>query len=152
MIFKQGNCLDVTHGIIVHGCNLQGVMSDGFAAQVKKMYPPCFNVYSNALKNGTASLGKVVWYRHNLDLYVANAITQEFYGREINHIYTSYDALKTCFRSVIGLAKSLKLPVHMPDMIGCGLGGGHRDTVIEIITDTAHKAEFDQDLIAAWKF
>lgn len=35
ILFKTGNILDVREGIIVHGCNLKGVMGSGLALQIK---------------------------------------------------------------------------------------------------------------------
>lgn len=44
--YKKGNLLDVTKGIIMHGCNCQGVMGSGVALAVKRKYPLAFDRYS----------------------------------------------------------------------------------------------------------
>lgn len=128
MIEKQiGNLLDAK-GIIVHGCNAQGVMGSGVAKQIKANFPEAFRVYTDAPKVlGTISFADI---RH--DLVIVNAITQEFYGKD-GRRYVSYPAVRQCFRKVNTLALKFCLNVVNFPMIGCGLGGGSWGTVSKII-------------------
>lgn len=41
------NLLDISHGIIAHGCNAQGVMGAGVAKQIKIKYPTAFEIGSS---------------------------------------------------------------------------------------------------------
>lgn len=124
----KGSALSPRNGIIVHGCNAQGVMGSGFADSVKQMYPGAFRVYRQAYEKNGLRLGEVHYYRHPAELdgsqvIIANAITQQYYGRNKNIIYVDYPAISTCFDSVAKLARETGLPVHFP-LIGCGLANG----------------------------
>jgi len=131
----EGNLLDITRGIIVHGCNCQGVMGSGVALAVKTKYKEVFKAYSNT----EPALGRVVictsviddvcekykmWVDQTLpkELYIVNALTQNSYGSDGKR-YVDYDAISACFYQVKMVAKELKLPVYFP-LIGAGLGGG----------------------------
>lgn len=136
--YRKGNLLDVTEGIIVHGCNAQGVMGSGVALAVKKKYPECYDIYTRV----PLSLGEVVWYDASTDyndppheLWIANAITQEFYGT--GKRYVNYAAIAECFKKVFRNAKALRAgyhDVHFPK-IGAGLGGGDWSIIEQIIND-----------------
>jgi len=133
-----GNLLDVKHGIIVHGCNAQGVMGSGVALAVKNKYPGAFRAYQEAYFDRELRLGGIVPYLADGDptypkLIIVNAITQEFYGTDRRHV--DYDALRTCFKEVAKLAKTtLLFDIHFP-LIGCGLAGGDWSVVAPIIEE-----------------
>ena len=124
---RKGDILSAQKGIIVHGCNARGVMGSGLAKQVKERWPACFEAYRQHLlfqaHGGYPSLGQVVPYVVNENLVIANAITQEDYGREPGKVYVNYAAVGQCFVNIARAALDLQLPVHYP-MIGAGLGGG----------------------------
>lgn len=142
---KVGDLLaEVTEGIIVHGCNAQGVMGGGFALQVKNRYPKAFEGYLRTLdkhkKNGCPScLGSVSLVRVTPDLYIANAITQNFYGTEKRH--ADYEAIARAFEVIseyhyFGSNSEIKdIPIHYP-MIGAGLAGGNWTIISTIIDET----------------
>jgi len=144
IIYKQGNILDVTSGIIVHGCNMQGKMGGGVALQIKQKWPECYTVYKQQLL--LKKLGETIWYPVNEKLWVVNALTQEFYGRDPYKCYLSYLALKDCLDYVINYAVRTDQNIHLPDMIGCGLAGGDRDLVIRILHVLTKKNNFMNDL------
>ena len=127
-------CL-VTDGVIVHGCNAQGVMGSGVAKQLRAKYPEIFYDYAeNLMVYGVSDinpLGQVVFVKVSKSLTVANAITQEFYGRT-GEKYVSYIALKSCLELV---AKKFgpSTPIHIPYLIGAGLGGGDEEKILSII-------------------
>jgi len=124
---KNGDILTVERGIIVHGCNARGVMGSGLAKQVKEKWPDCYEEYRNHIlfqaHGGRRCLGDVIPYSVNDELIVANAITQDDYGREPGQVYVNYAAINTCFLAIASAASALQLPVHYPK-IGAGLGGG----------------------------
>lgn len=137
----SGNILSVQRGIIVQGCNAQGVMGSGVAKDLRDRYPENYTVYKAAFdrhkqKTGkTLALGRVIWYtvsKEEPKLAIANAITQEFYGRNPNIQYVDYEAVRSAFRQVATEARKHNLPVHYP-LIGAGLGGGRWDVIAEII-------------------
>lgn len=133
--YKQGNLLAVDRGIIVHGCNAQGVMGSGVALAVKNKYPQAFAAYKEQLAEASGdTLGSIFWacIFHNTDydrLFIANAITQNLYGKTGDK-FVSYDAVDKCMLSLN--MQNAGLPIHMPK-IGAGLGGGKWEVIEEII-------------------
>lgn len=131
ILYKQGNLLEVTEGIIVHGCNAQGRMGSGVALAVRHKYPGAYEKYVQDLQTEAVELGMVSWYSPTSCLYIASAITQYKYGYD-GHKYVNYDALTECFAEVLERAKVEGLDVHMP-LIGAGLGGGTWSEISELI-------------------
>jgi O-acetyl-ADP-ribose deacetylase (regulator of RNase III) len=124
----KGNILSLKHGIIVHGCNSKGVMGSGMADSIRKMYPGAYRVYRDEFEQRGLFLGGVTYYHvpsieDDNQLVIANAITQENYGRNKNIVYVDYPAISTSFEKIAVKAKALNLPVHFP-LIGCGLANG----------------------------
>lgn len=131
---------NVKRGIIVHGCNAQGVMGGGIALQIKNMYPKAYTGYLHMLENhekaGCADcLGSVAMVRISpgKDLYIANAITQDFYGTDRRHV--NYEAVAHAFELIKRENEILNLPIHYP-MIGAGLAGGNWTIISTIIDET----------------
>lgn len=136
-----GNLLAVREGIIVHGCNAQGVMGSGVAAAVRETYPGAYDAYRAAYDQTrqaggkSLQLGRVVWYTVSKEppkLAIANAITQEFFGSTPGHRYVSYDAVRDAFRRIAAVAREHQLPVHYP-LIGAGLAQGDWSVIADII-------------------
>ena len=133
---------DVKEGIIVHGCNAQGVMRSGVAKDIREKWPDAFNVYRNAYekhmneRGQSLQLGRVIWYTASKEpkLAIANGITQEFYGREPGRVYVNYDALRLVFQNVAKIAKQHNLSVHYP-LIGAGLAQGDWGKISSIINE-----------------
>lgn len=134
---KFGDILSVNEGIIVQGCNAQGVMGSGLAKAIREKYPEVYEGYKiafeDALFDRRALLGsaQAVQIKSKKNLYVVNGITQEFYGKD-GRKYVSYSAIQAVFAQVAIMAKSKQLEVHYP-MIGAGLGGGDWAVISEII-------------------
>lgn len=129
--------LDLPSGILVHGCNAQGVMESGIALQVKQRHPKAYREYERVVSTSPPShrkmllLGATPWVEVSKDLIIVNAITQENYGSD-GKKYVSEKAIETAFNFVQALAASRRLPVHFP-LIGCGLGGGEWSKIGPII-------------------
>lgn len=155
MIYKKGNLLDVNTGIIVHGCNAQGVMGAGVAKLLKEKYPDCFKNYVQDLDFGHG-LGNVSWCwlycgdSHERNVCIASCITQEFYGRDPDTRYVSYDAIDDCFYTVFAEASECGWDVHMPK-IGAGLGGGDWKIIETIIETAAAKHGVGSNKIFIWE-
>lgn len=130
----KGNLLDAK-GIILHGCNAQGVMGSGVALAIRNKWPGAYEKYkahcSDLEVHPRDFLGDVVWYSEG-DVVIGNCITQEFYGRN-GRRFVSYDAVDKCMEEVgLVAAQSPQLDINFP-LIGCGLGGGYWPVVREII-------------------
>lgn len=147
MKIRFGNIFDaVTTGVIIHGCNAQGVMGSGVALEVKTRYPEAYNLYKrycDSISNKKELLGATpAWTNSgdtidpNRDLIIINAITQEHYGRAPNHRYVSYEAIQECFDQIHTMCKVIGVSeVNFP-LIGAGLGGGDWQIISEIIKDS----------------
>lgn len=129
--------LSINEGIVVHGCNAQGVMGAGIAKQFRDKYPEMYQLYRNycmSYGNGPSLLGSIFWYQDS-KLWIANAITQLYYGRDKTRAYVSYHDIERCFNHVNQVALTHNLPVYFPK-IGAGLGNGNWDIIAEIIDRT----------------
>jgi O-acetyl-ADP-ribose deacetylase (regulator of RNase III) len=131
--YKKGNLLDVTSGIIVHDCNMQGVMSAGVAKAIKEKYPTCFQGYQYMLQESRMTLGGVIYHYPNNDLLIANALTQEFYGSDKRHV--NYAAIVNSFQKIIQVAHLEDFKVINFPKIGAGLAGGNWDIIADLIND-----------------
>lgn len=139
MNIVRGDLLLETEGIIVHGCNAQGVMGAGFAKSIKNKYPQVYNDYhSHCLRmyrdDPNKLLGSIVITQISPSLLIVSGITQQYYGRDTNVRYVSYDAIRSVFAGVRNLAIQTGLVVKYP-MIGGGLGGGNFDHIKTVIDE-----------------
>lgn len=132
----EGSLLDARVGIIVHGCNAQGVMGSGVAAAVRSCYPQAYKDYRQAYEKQGSQLGvgQIIWTKVSSEpkLAVANAITQKFYGRDPKVVYVDYDALGLVFEKIGVAARRWEVPVHYP-MIGAGLANGDWSVILPLI-------------------
>lgn len=144
----QGNVLTLTEGIIVHGCNCQGVMGGGIAKSIREMWPDVYEAYRAHHRRVGLRLGDVVtvgnpaWEQyprisghiHSTTeqlperLIIVNALTQDTYGQDPSKVYVDYDGLAAAFARIRLLARETNLPVHFP-LIGCGLANGKWEEV-----------------------
>jgi len=142
---KIGDLLDTTspaykenaYNIIVHGCNAHGIMGSGVELAVKQKWPGAFEEYKAFVQRfpnpKCELLGKVIPYAiEEENLLVANAITQENFGRS-GERYVSYSAINAAFRSIAQIASNFNsVAIHYP-LIGAGLGGGDWAIISSII-------------------
>ena len=110
-------------GILFHGCNAQGVMGAGVALALKKKWPEVFMAYRQLYQEqgNQLKLGQVAWAHPEEGIWVANGITQQYYGRELRR-YADLKAIKHSAQIVARKARETQLPVFY-SLIGCGLGG-----------------------------
>lgn len=151
--FVKGNLLDATEDVIMHQVNCQGVMNSGVAKQIREKWPEVFEEYrSFCRKYGMRNfdpLGRVQIVEINSPniaskkQFVANVFAQRFYGRNGKR-FTDYDAFRSAVRDLgltLRYAKETQAFMHSspsiaaPYKIGCGLGGGNWDTILEIIEE-----------------
>ena len=136
-----GNLLDVTTGVLVHGCNARGVMGAGVAKAVKARYPGAYAAYHHAYEECGLSVGQVIAYpvpngNGSLELVIANAIIQDGYGTDRRQV--DYAGVERAFVQVEHIARTFGFQdVHFP-LIGCGLAGGDWRVIEPIIRRTLH--------------
>lgn len=123
----KGDLLSVTEGVIVHGCNCQGVMGSGVALAIRNKYPKAYydyldycQQYSDKRSMGKNLLGQVCYSWVTDKLVIANAFTQHFYGKDGKQ-YASYAAVEDVFQEISKNFHASTI-ISMPK-IGCGLGG-----------------------------
>lgn len=139
--FKQADLLESRCEYIAHGCNAQGVMGSGIAKAIRDRWPECYSTYRKHYEKQGLKLGEVVWffnegrvigdnpYLYDRERYVANCITQEYYGRDGGH-YVDYAAVLNALRTVAERAKGDNcFEVGIP-AIGMGLAGGSPSILI----------------------
>lgn len=132
---NPSNIVRAREGVVVHGCNAQGVMGSGVAKQLRAKYPEIFYRYcehlNDLLDQDVNPLGSVNFVPVTATLVIANAITQEFYGRD-GEQYVSYTAIKDALKHIAD-CYGFDTPIHIPYLIGAGLGGGDEQTILQII-------------------
>jgi len=136
--YKRGDLLDADEIAIVHGCNAQGVMGSGVAKQIRERFPEAYTTYLAMKEYGGMKLGGVSFASfHDVDdnptKYVFNAITQEFYGRNPNIVYVSYDAIGEAFSLINDFCKEYNIKEIAMPKIGAGLANGDWDRIKSII-------------------
>jgi len=135
----NGDTLSPETGIIVHGCNCQGVMGAGIAAQVRSRYPAAYEIYVKKHRISGLKLGEITYAEVAPNKIIVNANTQFSCG--VDRRYVDYEAVATCFEAVKILARSMEGPGHEKldivfPMIGAGLAGGNWKIIETIILET----------------
>jgi O-acetyl-ADP-ribose deacetylase (regulator of RNase III) len=108
----RGDLLTLEKGVICHGCNMQGIMSSGFALQVRDKYPQAFSEYRNNMIGVKG--GDSIIYKVNSKLFIANMITQKMTGACAEVMW-----IDEAVRRLLGRTDK---ELHMP-RVGCGIGG-----------------------------
>lgn len=126
------NLINTKVGVVAHGCNCQGVMGSGVAADIKGKWPIVYERYHSFVSNfrglkrdmlGLAyivNVGESAFPEIN-QLFVSNMFTQERYGRD-GAAYASAPAIASSLKATMGFCEAADLPLYMP-RVGCGLGG-----------------------------
>lgn len=150
----EGDLLTNTSGILVHGCNCQGVMGSGIAGLLRQKYHAVFELYAERHRRQGLVLGDTQFihsvslsdplFREGLleasayapelpeGLVVVNAMTQQNYGRDKDVVYVSYDAVRAAFARVRMLANRTGQKIRFP-MLGAGLANGKWELVEQAI-------------------
>ncbi len=120
--------------IIAHGCNAQGVMGSGVALEIKNRYPDAYADYIQKCHSARIMQMPILgtmWTTTIGDTTVANCISQQYYGRDKDIKYVSYDAVDTFTQALGFILQGTDFPLHMP-LIGGGLANGNRDILMAI--------------------
>ena len=127
-----GDALAHQKGIIVHGCNCQGVMGSGIARTIRERYPKVYEEYADHHKKFGLQLGDIQVIKVDEDKYIVNAMTQHLYGS--SRRFANYEAIAECFESIESVRQTInpKLPVVFPK-IGAGLAQGDWKIIHRII-------------------
>jgi len=126
----HGDIWSQPRGVLVHGCNAQGVMGKGAALGFKKKFPAAFAQYRKAWEEGKLKLGEVIFCELGPDLWGACAITQQHYGR--GAVHADLRAIEKAFGKIAGFAADKGLPVSFI-RVGAGLAGGDWNEIQPII-------------------
>lgn len=126
----DGDLLDVTEGVIAHQVNCQGVMGAGVARAIADRYPEVRSQYWELChrhqENPRALLGVTqlcMVPTEDGGLFVANVFGQLNTG---SGTQTDYQAVLTAVSSLVLMVGDLANgTLHVPYLMGCGLGGGH---------------------------
>lgn len=145
IIYKHGDLMTASERFIAHGCNAQGVMGSGVAKLIRDKYPEAYERYVGIHKMQGLELGDVDWTENTEPHFVINIISQEFYGRDPNVVYVSYDALRKAFRHLNACAADgvymvrddIKLDALAMPLIGAGLANGRWSIISKIIEEEA---------------
>ncbi|MCP4437542.1 MAG: hypothetical protein GY810_01190 [Aureispira sp.] len=140
MIKHKGDLTKVTKGVVVHGCNAQGVMGSGVAKAVRDTWPEAYAAYKETHVLRGLKVGDTVSAHINENLVVVNAITQEYYGTD-GRLYLSYGGLVECFQEINASFAEYK-SLHFP-LIGAGLAGGKWEVIKELIEECVTDMELN---------
>lgn len=127
----NGDILTASSGVLIHGCNPNGVMGHGLAKQIKEKWPDNFKAYQEFCGTMSCRLGSYCLH-YDGNMTIVNMITQSNIGtnkRQVNYAYLAkgfIDLFDCLYDGSI---------VHFP-MIGAGLGGGNWSIIYQIINDT----------------
>lgn len=122
------NIIFAEEDIIAHGCNAQGKMGSGVAKAIRARWPAAYAQYkgyydsiNGELPLGVAQIVAVEYQDNEVIKFVANCITQQYYGYD-NKTYASLNAIISSLKEVVEFAYKYNYSVALPP-IGCGLGG-----------------------------
>jgi O-acetyl-ADP-ribose deacetylase (regulator of RNase III) len=143
---RKGDITTVTSGIILHGVNCQGVMGAGVAKAIRDRWPEVYEGYKRVCDEYEphSLLGMILTVRAPDMPTVVNCFTQQWYGRDKDKRYVSYDAVDRCMKRVAEKFTDHD-DIHFP-LIGCNLGGGHWPVVREIIEFRLPDSRFNKTL------
>jgi len=142
------------YSVLIHQCNAKGWMGAGIAKEIATRWPECFNKYHDYcqwFQNGHEDeiLGTFVSYNVSPTLIICNAIAQLTVGKSKQQ--TDYDAWETLCKKLEAQTKRVNKitgknwTLHVPFKIGCGLGGGLWENMLEIFEK--YFAESSVDLV-----
>ena len=132
--------------VIGHQTNCLSVMGAGIAKQIKTIWPEVFKEYCDYCKSQSDKhnlLGTIQVLKTDDGKYIANLFGEYSFCESIAPYeeggkprHTDYDALKECLHRLHTwmVLNDIKT-VGVPDLIGCGLAGGSKTIVRQLIED-----------------
>ena len=133
IVYETGDLLATPYPLIVHGCNAQGVMGSGVAKLIREKFPCAYEAYKTKFIAEGLKLGEVIFVPISNKI-IANAITQEFYGRD-GKCYVSYESINTAMELVNSYASKHEIAHVALPLIGAGYGGGSWKIISNIIQE-----------------
>jgi O-acetyl-ADP-ribose deacetylase (regulator of RNase III) len=119
--------------IIVQGCNCHCTMGSGIASQLRELYPQVYEADCKTVPGDKSKLGTYTLAPTDEGFIVVNAYTQYNYNKSGE----SADLFEYKAFGLILLKLALKAekgPVHFGfPAIGCGLAGGNKDIIYNLI-------------------
>ena len=134
IIYVEGDLLKSREPVIAHGCNAQGVMASGIAKSIREEYPTAYTDYRSTYEaqGKRLNLGQVIVTR-TYERTILNIISQQYYGRNPNVVYVSYEAIE---EAILKINKMGYVRVAFPK-IGAGLANGNWEIISRIIETVA---------------
>ena len=129
----NGDLLSSDVPAIIHQCNCFHTMKSGFAKQISSKYPEVLKADKRTIFGDKLKLGgfSVAFIDDNNLKYVFNLYSQYKYGRGLQ---TDYEALEEGLAEVLYYLNLINIKrVGIPYLIGCGLAGGSKKIVMDII-------------------
>lgn len=117
IVYKTGNILESSAQCLVNTVNCEGFMGKGIAYQFKERYPENNRKYVQACKNGSFSVGKILFVEEKGKI-IANFPTKDKWREKSAYSYIE-DGLSALIR---GLYEREISSVAIPPL-GCGNGG-----------------------------
>jgi O-acetyl-ADP-ribose deacetylase (regulator of RNase III) len=127
----KGNLIDLAEAgefdVIVHGCNCFNTMGSGIAREIRERYPEAYEADAATEKGDKNKLGTYTSYNTG-KFTIVNAYTQYTFWLPTDQF--EYDAFQLLLNN---------LAIDFPDsrfgfpLIGCGLAGGNKQKIIDMI-------------------
>ena len=134
IIYKTGDMFKGPERALVHGCNAQGVMGSGVARIVIDHYTYAFNAYRAHYEKYGLKVGEII-VAEDTHKIIINAISQEFFGRDPNTVYVSYDGVRSALKEINRYAFNASISEIAFPLIGAGLANGKWSIISKIIED-----------------
>lgn len=127
----DGDLLNTQAKYICHQVNCKGRMGSGVAKQIRAKYPEVYTAY---VKEANADMLGIPQFVQCYDgKVIINMFAQQSYGYD-GRQYTSYEAFAKCLDLMSHIIPAGET-IAMPFMIGCGLGGGSREIIADLIIE-----------------
>ncbi len=129
MNFQTGNILNSSAQCLVNTVNCEGYMGKGIAYQFKEKFPENNKNYVKACKNGSLSIGKILFYSED-EKIIANFPTKDKWREKSEYSYIERGLVEL----KIGLLERKIKSVAIPPL-GCGNGGLDWNKVKQMILE-----------------
>ncbi len=144
LLVKQGDLFEQRADVVMHQCNCFCVWGKGVALKMKDVFPEAFEAdkitMPNKWKGGGFSYAEIKRENPMGVKYVCNLYGQINYG--YGRQPTDYNLLQSALEKALAFLDgefNRQCSIAIPYMIGCGLGRGSVDTVVEIINNEIGK-------------
>lgn len=135
---------------IVHGCNCFNAMGKGIALTIKNRFPEVYTADCKTVKGDRSKLGTYsfanVFREDGSHFTVFNAYTQFTYWDRSVPVLFEYDAFQEVLERFKGIDYSLPALNEKRQrwgfpLIGCGLAGGDKKRILQMIEETMQDSD-----------